>query len=207
MKRKIDHSLNKDKEAKIVDILKKNNCTDIFRDAFIKNEQELYENNRLGKFTKYKFSKKSRDQMYNKLDLLLSLRLFGGLLFLRLMLYKIQLAKEIFMIELELGKEVFVPKDMSQSKLPLSFRYYDPIINMIKKRMLVERREYYGLKKALAFTFNNESASKYILEKLGITNDIFAEDTTQKLTFQYDVVNKQTKKEISHHGSPHVMQL
>lgn len=111
------------------------------------------------------------------------------------------------MIELELGKEVFVPKDMSQSSLPISFRFYDPIINMIKKRMLVERREYYGLKKALAFTFNNESASKYILEKMGVTNDIFADDTTRKLTFQYDVVNKQSKKEINHHGSPHVMQL
>lgn len=61
IRKKIDHALNKDKEAKIADILKKNNCTDIFRDAFIKNEQELYENNRLGKFTKYKFSKKSRD--------------------------------------------------------------------------------------------------------------------------------------------------
>jgi hypothetical protein len=121
--------------------------------------------------------------MYNKLELLLSLRLFGGMLFLRLLMYKIQLAKEIFMIELELGKEVFVPKDMSQSKLPISFRFYDPIINMIKKRMLVERREYYGLKKALAFTFNNESASKYILEKMGVTNDIFADDTTRKLTF------------------------
>jgi hypothetical protein len=89
IRKKIDHSLNKDKEAKIADILKKNNCTDIFRDAFIKNEQELYENNRLGKFTKYKFSKKSRDQMYNKLELLLSLRLFGGMLFLRLLMYKI----------------------------------------------------------------------------------------------------------------------
>lgn len=38
IRKKIDHSLNKDKEAKIADILKKNNCTDIFRDAFIKNE-------------------------------------------------------------------------------------------------------------------------------------------------------------------------
>lgn len=38
IRKKIDHALNKDKEAKIADILKKNNCTDIFRDAFIKNE-------------------------------------------------------------------------------------------------------------------------------------------------------------------------
>jgi hypothetical protein len=121
--------------------------------------------------------------MFNKLELLLSLKLFGGMLFLRLLMYKIQLAKEIFMIELELGKEVFVPKDLSQSKLPISFRYYDPIINIIKKRMLVERREYYGLKKALAFTFNNESAYKYIMEKIGVSNNIFADDTTQKLTF------------------------
>ena len=27
------------------------------------------------------------------------------------------------------------------------------------------------------------SASKYILEKMGVTNDIFADDTTRKLTF------------------------
>ena len=40
--------------------------------------------------------------------------------------------KELFAIQLERGKEVRIPPSLAQSRLPLSMRFYDPIINIIK---------------------------------------------------------------------------
>ena len=39
-----------------------------------------------------------------------------------------ELNKQIFILEFELGNEVLIPASLSQDYLPLSFRYYDPII-------------------------------------------------------------------------------
>jgi len=58
------------------------------------------------------------------------------------------------MIELMSGQEVNVPKDLSQSNLPYSYRYYDPILLLIKGMMPQENREYFALKKGLDFKFS-----------------------------------------------------
>ena len=39
------------------------------------------------------------------------------------------------MFDLEEGFEVQIPADLSQSKLPHSFRYYDPVLAMIKENV------------------------------------------------------------------------
>ena len=44
---------------------------------------------------------------------------------------RIELSKEIFIIELEQGNEVFISKDLSQNSLPKSFKYYDYILQMV----------------------------------------------------------------------------
>jgi hypothetical protein len=96
----------------------------------------------------------TRLKMYNKIKLMIQLKIFGGLLYLQCILKKIQLAKELFMIELMSGQEVNVPKDLSQSNLPYSYRYYDPILLLIKGMMPQENREYFALKKGLDFKFS-----------------------------------------------------
>jgi len=46
-------------------------------------------------------------------------------------LKKYNIIKEIFMLEIELGRKVKIPELLSQSYLPLSFTFYDPIINIV----------------------------------------------------------------------------
>jgi len=54
-----------------------------------------------------------------------------GQLFLRAMLKRIEIQKEILIIEIELGKEVLLSGELSQDNLPMSFRYYDSIIRYV----------------------------------------------------------------------------
>lgn len=66
--------------------------------------------------------------------------------YIHVILRKIKLAKEIFITELECGKDVFIPHELSQDKLPSSFRYYDPIVQIINSDCSVEARQNFILK-------------------------------------------------------------
>lgn len=44
---------------------------------------------------------------------------------------RIQYMRELFLMDVESGVEVLIPQELSQKKLPHSFRYYDPILNIV----------------------------------------------------------------------------
>ena len=54
-----------------------------------------------------------------------------GLLLVKTILKRIQLSKQLFMLEIEQGNEVFIPQDLSQDQFPISFWYYDSILKII----------------------------------------------------------------------------
>ena len=51
------------------------------------------------------------------------------------MLRRIELAKELFMLEVETGKEVFIMKDLTMDHFPYSMRYYDPILAIVQENI------------------------------------------------------------------------
>jgi len=58
-----------------------------------------------------------------------------------------QLEKALFLHRFELGLEVLIPESLSQNQLPLSYRYYDPIICLVQEKLSRERRHYFRIKK------------------------------------------------------------
>lgn len=54
-----------------------------------------------------------------------AMRLLWGTLYLNLMLEKIEIHKQMFLMEIEKGNEAFLPNDLSQDWMPYSFRFYD----------------------------------------------------------------------------------
>lgn len=203
----IDTQKNEQTMAKIQEIMKKERCIDIFRDAFVKNEKEANDMLRIQRATIYKFRIRSLQQQFDKIKMLLQMRIIKGSMYLMLILKKIETSKQIFMLEIQSGKDVFVPQDLSQSQLPLSFRYYDPILLLIKNRMPHENNEIFGLQKAMDFHHNQESLSALMLQKVGINVNLYSDDQGKKLTYQHGIVNTQREIEINHYGSPHVSQL
>ena len=75
---------------------------------------------------------------YKKFQLITDLRAVKGIEFIKFNLKKIELAKEIFLKELENGQDVFIPSEMSQEKLPLSMKFYDPILMYCQSNMSVD---------------------------------------------------------------------
>lgn len=49
-------------------------------------------------------------------------------------------------MDVEDGGEVYIPKELSQDHLPYSFRYYDPILNLIMDNFDEEKVEYFQIK-------------------------------------------------------------
>ena len=58
----------------------------------------------------------------------------GGLtdiFYLKAVIRKIELQKQMFVLELEQGQEVYIPNELSCDTYPQAFRFYDPIIQVI----------------------------------------------------------------------------
>ena len=62
------------------------------------------------------------------------------------MLKDIQLIKQMFILDVEQGEEVAIPFDLNQSKLPLSYQFYNPIMNITQKMISEEIRGFVSLK-------------------------------------------------------------
>lgn len=73
-----------------------------------------------------------------------SMKTVKGLFYIDALLKRINLAKEIFVLDIEQGNDVFIMDDLSQQKLPISFRYYDPIIKIIFNRMSEFGKNYFS---------------------------------------------------------------
>jgi hypothetical protein len=69
-----------------------------------------------------------------------------GLVFCRAFLEKIEIQREIFISQIEEGQQAFIPPDLSQSHLPFSFKYYDPILAIAKEKIARNRKEFFTLK-------------------------------------------------------------
>ena len=61
---------------------------------------------------KFKHRKSTITEKYRKLDMLLFLKAFQGILFIKAKLQMIQYAKNIFILDLEQGQEAFILKEL-----------------------------------------------------------------------------------------------
>jgi hypothetical protein len=52
-------------------------------------------------------------------------------------------------ISIQEDEAVNINQDLTQNKLPLSYRFYDPLMQIVQDRMAEERQDYYKLKNLL----------------------------------------------------------
>lgn len=80
---------------------------------------------------KFKMELSNLLDTYVKLRQVLLFRAIQGKRFLQLKLKLINVSKQVLMIHLEQGKEVHIPPELSQDGLPMTMRFYDPILKII----------------------------------------------------------------------------
>ena len=198
---KINFDRNKTKEKEIVKILEKEQCLDIFKDAVVDKKTELFKDSNHQQFIKYKFKRKGREIQYNKIKLFMNMKLIGGIVYCKALLKRIQIAKELFVLEIEQGQEVLIPSDLSQDALPMSFRYYDSILRIVQSRVQLEKRELLRIQQNLSKNLHKFSPFEVFKRKIGLT------DVQEKLFIKHSVVNYKQRKEIDLQQSEHTMNL
>lgn len=87
------------------------------------------------------------DTQVRKIRNLLKSKVVTGPRYIMAWLKIYQLVKQSFLLDFEQGNEVMIPEELSQDGMPLSFRYYDPIIILIQERLSSNKREYFKVKK------------------------------------------------------------
>lgn len=75
-------------------------------------------------------------------------------------------------MKFEQGHEVLIPKELAQDSLPISFRWYDPIIMLIQNKLSTQRRQYYKIKKQLGLIFDEKLSLKNQLQEYLIGEDV-----------------------------------
>ena len=73
------------------------------------------------------------------MQLLLKLGVLDGELLIKILLRSIYVQKKIFTLKIEQGLEVLIPKELSQERFPYSFRFYDPIFEIIREHISPEK--------------------------------------------------------------------
>ena len=63
--------------------------------------------------------------------MMINMKLINGPRYLETILKKLELVKDLFLMDLEIGEEVLIPRELSQDMLPYSFRYYDYLLQLV----------------------------------------------------------------------------
>ena len=88
----------------------------------------------------------------------MSFKVLTGELYIQVLLKKIALVRSIFIANFEQGYEVLIPYELSQEHLPASFRFYDPLIQIINENCREVIKCEFNLKTKLHVDrINNES--------------------------------------------------
>lgn len=131
-----------------------------------------------------------------KISLLMQLKMVSGILFIKTLLRKIYLEKILFIQEIEMEQEVFIPYTLSQDHLPLSMRFYDPILHIVDLEISDDKKEFFY------------STNQKMLEKFRKTNfkqilkdRFFGSEKGNKMTFKHAIVNQKEFNQINHHQS------
>ena len=134
---------------------------------------------------------------------MINLKLINGPRYIESILKKIELVKDLFLMDLELGEEVIIPRELSMDQLPQSYRYYDYILLMVQEKATQDRRQFSHMKAKLNNMFDEKLSLKntlgygYLIEKLNGNN--------KKL-----IISKNSKiqiEEIDHNKSRHTSEV
>jgi len=67
-------------------------------------------------------------------------------------------------MDIEEGAEVYIPNDLRNNKLPQSFQFYDPIMNIVHQKMADDRIEYFLKKNKIIKEYEDSTYKSQLLK-------------------------------------------
>ena len=71
------------------------------------------------------------------------MKIISGDIYNRSIISKIELQKQLLILDIQLGISVYLNDEFNMNQFPLSYRYYDPILRIILKKLNPQRQSYY----------------------------------------------------------------
>jgi hypothetical protein len=140
------------------------------------------------------------------MKIIVNLRAVSRVLLIKICLAKIKVAREMFIIEVEQGNETYIPNELSQDKLPMSFWFYDPILIWVQDQVSKSKQHLCNFRNEFRLNFFRENSLKRrVMSSLGAGSG----DTAQpeKQVYKHHAVAEDELKEIIPGKSCHVMCL
>ena len=135
------------------DITSHDKPRDLFKDLIKSVGNDLIKDD-VQNWVSYKFKRYKLEKNLHKIKNLLVSRQITGPRFIMAWIKIFDITKQVFLLELEQDSDVLIPIELSQDKLPMSFRYYDPIIMLIQEKLSKDRRSYLMVKKQVNIIFD-----------------------------------------------------
>lgn len=174
-------------------------CDDIFKNVVVQKDQEKIRMYSHKNNNKYFRDKRLRNELIiniSKLKLILGMRSITGMIYIRAVLDKINFVKKLFTYQIEDDAEVFIPADLTQSDLPISYRYYDPLILIVQSNMSAERCAYFKMKNSLKKEIYQQADTfTQMLERIGLRET--KNEDFKKLAYKYTAINRTDNQHIN----------
>lgn len=113
----------------------KNLTMDMFKELESSHSLDALFNNHIA----YKFDRTRKVTASERLELICRTSLLEGPQYVQALLQKIQLQREVLVLDLEQGMECALPSSLSQRNLPSSYRYYDGLLRSIQSLVSGQR--------------------------------------------------------------------
>ena len=139
--------------AGLKDITSRDKPRDLFRNLINSLGSELIKDD-VQNWVSYKFKRYKLEKNAHKIKNLLVSKQITGPRYLMAWIKIFEIIKQLFLLELEQDSDVLIPEELSQDKLPMSFRYYDPVIMLIQEKLSKDRRAYLMVKKQINLIFD-----------------------------------------------------
>ena len=118
-------------------ITSKDNCGDVFRHLAQQASAQLHNDDK--EWVNYKFQKFRLQAVLKRMRSILKAGLISGPRVVMGHVKVLAVVKQLFLLEFETGNAALIPPALRQDNIPLSFRYYDPILQYVDGKLSRER--------------------------------------------------------------------
>ena len=91
--------------------------------------------------TKYKVERVIAEGVYINLRLIMSMKCVKHILFVKVALKRIELAKYIFILDMQQGKQIYIPSELQVDQFSQGLRFYDLTLNMLEEALTSEIKD------------------------------------------------------------------
>lgn len=183
--------------VKLRKLTNRNTCFDIFQKTEV-NGVRIYCEKPIQNVIDFKMKREYMTSLYEKMKLVSRFQSLKGVTYLELILKRIELIKELFLLNIAQGDEVVIPDELSQKTLPASYYFYDAIMNIIQKGLEQSKKQFFAMKRKLTLErIHEENFERKLFEKIGMRHPLETKQH-ENIIFKKGMVTTKEENEIDH---------